>query len=136
ADTRRGAFTEPEQDPVQEPQQVGHVLVQPMSGAGGRRGAGRVGAGGVGAGEPLLAGSGERSSRWSRTNHRGEPVSLYEGPLLAAGAMAGLALAPGLPSRARFAAVAATGTAAPRGAYDDRSDVRTPGDPVAKGFRG
>jgi hypothetical protein len=107
-----------------------------MSGAGGRLAAVLVGAGVAVAGERLLAGGGERSARWSRTNHRGEPVSLYEGPLLAAGAMAGLALAPGLPSRARFAALAATGTAAALGAYDDQSDVRTPGEPAAKGFRG
>ena len=34
---------------------------------------------------------------WSRTNHRGEPVTLLEGPAVAAGALAGvLAQGPGL----------------------------------------
>ncbi len=64
-----------------------------MSGAG-RAAAVLVGAGVAAAGERLLAGTPERSSRWWRTNHRGEPVSLYEGPLLAAGSLAGLAARP------------------------------------------
>jgi hypothetical protein len=106
-----------------------------MSGAAGRLAVALVGAGVAVAGQRLVAG-GVQSSRWWRTNHRGEPVSLYEGPLLAAGAMAGLALAPGVPPRARVAALAATATAAGLGAYDDLSDVREAGGPTAKGFRG
>ena len=106
-----------------------------MSGAG-RAAAGLMGAGVVLAGQRLLTGTDERSARWWRTNHRGEPVSLYEGPLLAAGSLAGLALVPGLPLRARLAAIAATATAAGLGAYDDQSDVRDAVGPAAKGFRG
>jgi UDP-GlcNAc:undecaprenyl-phosphate/decaprenyl-phosphate GlcNAc-1-phosphate transferase len=34
---------------------------------------------------------------WSRTNHRGEPVTLLEGPAVAAGALAGV-LAQGIPA--------------------------------------
>jgi len=106
-----------------------------MSGAG-RAAAVLVGAGVAVAGERLLARSSERSASWWRTNHRGEPVSLYEGPLLAAASLAGLALVPGLPLRARLAAIGATATAAGLGAYDDQSDVSEAGEPVAKGFRG
>jgi hypothetical protein len=69
---------------------------------------------------------------WTRTNHRGEPVTLLEGPAAAAGAVIGAALAPGTPGRAR-AAVALAGTAAAAfGALDDL--VASPGEP--KGFRG
>nr|BFE80397.1 hypothetical protein GCM10020093_029980 [Planobispora longispora] len=38
---------------------------------------------------------------WSRTNHRGEPITLIEGPALVAGAAAAVAAAPGPPGRAR-----------------------------------
>lgn len=61
---------------------------------------------------------------WSRTNHRGEPVTLLEGPAVAAGAMLGsLAAHPAI-------AVAGAGAAA-FGAYDD---LRGSGD--RRGFRG
>ena len=64
--------------------------------------------------------------RWTRSNHRGAPVSLLSGPALAvaAGAVANL------PRTA--ALVAATGAGAV-GAYDDASGAR---HPHAKGFRG
>ena len=35
---------------------------------------------------------------WTRTNHRGEPVTLLEGPAAAAGAALAAALTPGLPA--------------------------------------
>ena len=64
------------------------------------------------------------TKRWSRTNHRGEPVTLLEGPAVAAGAMVGaLAAHPAL-------AVAGAGAAA-FGAYDD---LEGSGD--RRGFRG
>ncbi len=44
---------------------------------------------------------------WARTNHRGEPVTLLEGPAAAAGAVLGAAIAPGVPPRARAAAALA-----------------------------
>ncbi len=70
--------------------------------------------------------------RWSRTNHRGEPVTLLEGPAAAAGCVTAAALAPGAPGRARTASVVAgIGTAA-FGALDDLMAGR--GEP--KGFRG
>jgi UDP-GlcNAc:undecaprenyl-phosphate/decaprenyl-phosphate GlcNAc-1-phosphate transferase len=63
---------------------------------------------------------------WSRTNHRGEPVTLLEGPAVAAGAIAGVLARAGLRSatgRAAWrpaAAIAAAGAgAAAFGAYDD-----------------
>ena len=77
---------------------------------------------------------------WSRTNHRGEPVTLLEGPAVAAGAIAGVlaqaALAAsgslGSPGRSRTAAMVLSGTgAAAFGAYDDLA-----GSGDRRGFRG
>jgi len=74
---------------------------------------------------------------WSRTNHRGEPVTLLEGPALAVGAIAGVLAQAGLgPARSGAArsgaamAVAAAGAAA-FGAYDDLA-----GSGDRRGFRG
>jgi UDP-GlcNAc:undecaprenyl-phosphate/decaprenyl-phosphate GlcNAc-1-phosphate transferase len=71
---------------------------------------------------------------WSRTNHRGEPVTLLEGPALTAGAVAGVLAQAGLESgSARSAAamaVAGVGAAA-FGAYDDLA-----GSGDRRGFRG
>ena len=58
---------------------------------------------------------------WSRTNHRGEPVTLLEGPAVTAGAIAGLLTQAALGANCRRAtamAVAGAGAAA-FGAYDD-----------------
>ena len=81
---------------------------------------------------------------WSRTNHRGEPVTLLEGPAVVAGALAGVlaqgvqaALAsaagsPGSPGWRRTAAMALGGAgAAAFGAYDDLA-----GSGDRRGFRG
>ncbi len=79
---------------------------------------------------------------WSRTNHRGEPVTLLEGPAVAAGAIAGVlaqaALAPGSsgsagsPGWRRAAAMIVGGAAAAAfGAYDDLA-----GSGDRRGFRG
>ena len=71
---------------------------------------------------------------WSRTNHRGEPVTLLEGPAVTAGAIAGVLAQAGLGSgSARSAAamaVAGAGAAA-FGAYDDLA-----GSGDRRGFRG
>lgn len=68
--------------------------------------------------------------RWERTNHRGRPVSLLEGPAWALGAGAGL-LAADLPPRVRAGALAATLGAAAFGVVDDLA-----GSGSAKGLRG
>ncbi|GGO24658.1 hypothetical protein GCM10010116_49590 [Microbispora rosea subsp. aerata] len=68
---------------------------------------------------------------WTRVNHRGEPVTLLEGPAFAAGAVAASALAPGLPARARAAAVIAGAGSGVLGAYDDLF-----GTTSSKGFKG
>jgi UDP-GlcNAc:undecaprenyl-phosphate/decaprenyl-phosphate GlcNAc-1-phosphate transferase len=57
--------------------------------------------------------------RWARTNHRGEPVTLLEGPVYVAAAAAAVLAAPGLPGRLRAAGVAAAAGAGAFGVYDD-----------------
>ena len=74
---------------------------------------------------------------WSRTNHRGEPVTLLEGPAVVAGAIAGAlaqaTLGPARSGTARSgAAMALAGTgAAAFGGYDDLA-----GSGGRRGFRG
>ncbi|WP_268532975.1 hypothetical protein ACT17Q_09335 [Cellulomonas sp. CW35] len=57
--------------------------------------------------------------RWLRTNHRGEPVSMLEGPAVAAGVLAGALVAPG---RTAAATVVATATGAAFGIVDDLAE--------------
>ena len=79
---------------------------------------------------------------WSRTNHRGEPVTLLEGPAAACGAIAGALAQAGLQSaaspaearaawRAAAAITVAGAGAAAFGAYDDLA-----GSSDRRGFRG
>ena len=65
-----------------------------------------------------------RSSRWQRTNHAGEPVTLLEGPAYVAGATVGAAVG------GSAGVVAALGSGA-FGALDDLA-----GDGASKGLRG
>jgi UDP-N-acetylmuramyl pentapeptide phosphotransferase/UDP-N-acetylglucosamine-1-phosphate transferase len=60
--------------------------------------------------------------RWSRVNHRGEPVTLLEGPALAFAAAGALLLGPGVPARLRVAAGAAAIGAGAFGVLDDLAD--------------
>ena len=72
---------------------------------------------------------GERT--WTRTNHRGEPVTLLEGPAVTIAA-AGAALAvPGLDPRSRLALGVAAAGAGALGCYDDLA-----GGSDRHGFRG
>ena len=71
------------------------------------------------------------SAAWTRTNHRGEPVTLLEGPAAAAGAALAAALTPGLPGRARAGLVTAAAGAGAFGGYDDLA-----GSGGRRGFRG
>jgi UDP-GlcNAc:undecaprenyl-phosphate/decaprenyl-phosphate GlcNAc-1-phosphate transferase len=68
---------------------------------------------------------------WLRTNHRGEPVTLLEGPAFAAGAVLAVAVAPGVPARMRAAAVVAGLATGALGAYDDLA-----GSGDSRGFKG
>ncbi|MQY08458.1 hypothetical protein [Actinomadura macrotermitis] len=68
---------------------------------------------------------------WGRTNHRGEPVTLLEGPAFVAGAAAGGLLAPGLSGRTRAAALLAGTVPGLLGGYDDLS-----GSADSRGFKG
>ena len=70
--------------------------------------------------------------RWTRTNHRGEPVSMLEGPAVAAGLVVGGVLGAPRPSAAAAIAVATVGAAA-FGVVDDLTeDTAT----STKGLRG
>ncbi|MEN0130024.1 MAG: hypothetical protein AAGC49_11345 [Brevundimonas sp.] len=71
-------------------------------------------------------------ARWTRTNHRGEPVSMLEGPAVATGLLAGLAV--GAPdARSRAALGVATASAAVFGIVDDLAEDTTA---RRKGLRG
>jgi len=56
---------------------------------------------------------------WTRTNHRGEPVTLLEGPAAAAAAVAATLVLPGMDCREKMAIAAAGAGAAAFGCYDD-----------------
>jgi hypothetical protein len=71
------------------------------------------------------------AATWTRTNHRGEPVTLVEGPALALAAIAAPALDRGLSPRLRAALAVAGSGAAAFGGYDDLA-----GDGDRRGFRG
>jgi hypothetical protein len=68
---------------------------------------------------------------WSRTNHRGEPVTLLEGPAAAVGAVVGALATPGAPGRQRAAMLIAGAAAGALGCYDDLA-----GSGSSRGFRG
>lgn len=68
---------------------------------------------------------------WQRTNHRGEPVSLLEGPSVAAGVLGGLAA--GGEGRAALGAAIATSSAAAFGIVDDLAEDA---EHRTKGLRG
>jgi len=70
--------------------------------------------------------------RWTRTNHRGEPISLLEGPAVAAGLVAGT-LAAGGDARTRGAVALATTSAGAFGLVDDLAEDTTT---RTKGLRG
>jgi len=69
------------------------------------------------------------TAKWTRTNHRGEPVTLLEGPAVAIGGVAGALAAGG--GRDRLAMAIAGAGAAAFGGYDDLA-----GNGSNKGFRG
>ena len=68
---------------------------------------------------------------WTRTNHRGEQLTLLEGPALTVGSVAASALLPGLSARVRAALAVAGAGAAALGGYDDLA-----GSGSRRGFRG
>jgi UDP-N-acetylmuramyl pentapeptide phosphotransferase/UDP-N-acetylglucosamine-1-phosphate transferase len=68
---------------------------------------------------------------WGRKNHRGEPVTLLEGPAFVAGATGALLLAPGLSGRMRAAALLAGAGSGLLGGYDDLV-----GSGASRGFKG
>jgi UDP-GlcNAc:undecaprenyl-phosphate GlcNAc-1-phosphate transferase len=68
---------------------------------------------------------------WERKNHRGEALTLLEGPAYAAAAAAGSLLAPGVPGRLRAAGALAAAGAGAFGAVDDLGERTT-----SKGLKG
>ncbi|MCK9793859.1 hypothetical protein M1843_08890 [Isoptericola sp. 4D.3] len=71
------------------------------------------------------------AARWTRTNHRGEPVSMLEGPSVAAGLVAGTLVAGG--GRQQAGAAIATAGAAAFGLVDDLAEDTST---RVKGLRG
>ncbi len=69
--------------------------------------------------------------RWERVNHRGEPITLLEGPAFAAAAALAAGTAPGLPGRLRLAGALAAVGAGGFGLLDDLAERGT-----SKGLRG
>jgi UDP-GlcNAc:undecaprenyl-phosphate/decaprenyl-phosphate GlcNAc-1-phosphate transferase len=113
-----------------------------VSPAGGLIAAAAAGAAAAGAARLAYAAASRRppggARTWSRTNHRGEPVTLIEGPAVAVGAIVGVLAEAGLRSAAGRAAwrpavaiTAAGAGAAAFGAYDDLT-----GSGNRRGFRG
>lgn len=75
------------------------------------------------------------SARWTRTNHRGEPVSLLAGPAVAAGLLAGAVV--GAPSvRDALGATVATSSGLAFGLVDDLAEDRGAASGPTKGLRG
>lgn len=68
---------------------------------------------------------------WTRTNHRGEPVTLLEGPAVSVAAAASALAVPGLAANERLALVVAGLGAGAVGCYDDLA-----GGGDRRGFRG
>src|SRR6201995_1710024 len=71
------------------------------------------------------------ATQWTRTNHRGEPVTLLEGPAVAAAGAAAALVAPGLDARTRAALGEAASGAGAFGGYDDIA-----GSGAKRGFKG
>jgi len=97
---------------------------------------GRAFLGGLAAGGTIAAISAVRRSKWAseleRVNHKGDIVSLAEGPGITVGATAGAVLGANSPAYAAAAATAGL-TAGAVGLYDDLADAK---GEKAKGFRG
>jgi UDP-GlcNAc:undecaprenyl-phosphate GlcNAc-1-phosphate transferase len=74
---------------------------------------------------------GASSERWQRTNHRGQPLTLAQGPAVSLGSLAGLVTTPGLPASVRTASALAVGGASALGMVDDLT-----GATDVKGLRG
>ena len=75
--------------------------------------------------------TGGADPRWTRTNHRGSPISLLEGPAVAAGLVLGAAV--GTPGRAACAGAVAAAGGATFGIIDDVSENTSA---TRKGMRG
>jgi UDP-GlcNAc:undecaprenyl-phosphate/decaprenyl-phosphate GlcNAc-1-phosphate transferase len=73
----------------------------------------------------------EGEKTWTRTNHRGEPVTLLEGPAVTVAAVAAALAVPGLDARSRLALSLAAAGAGAFGCYDDLA-----GGDDRRGFRG
>lgn len=73
----------------------------------------------------------EREGRLLRTNHRGAPVTLAQGPATVLGSAASLTVAPGIPSNVRAAGVLGSLACGGFGLYDDVA-----GSGSAKGLKG
>jgi UDP-N-acetylmuramyl pentapeptide phosphotransferase/UDP-N-acetylglucosamine-1-phosphate transferase len=97
---------------------------------------GRAFIGGLAAGGTIAAISAVRRSKWAteleRVNHKGDTVTLAEGPGITVGATAGAVVGANSPAYAAAAAAAGL-TAGAVGLYDDIADAK---GEKAKGFKG
>lgn len=75
--------------------------------------------------------TGPSALRWLRSNHRGEPVTLAQGPAVSAGSLVAVMTAPGIHRSVRAAGVVAIGGASALGMVDDLT-----GATDIKGIRG
>jgi UDP-N-acetylmuramyl pentapeptide phosphotransferase/UDP-N-acetylglucosamine-1-phosphate transferase len=71
------------------------------------------------------------AGKFDRTNHRGQTLTLLQGPAVTLGTAAAMAVVPGVPGRWKTAGVLATVAAGGFGAYDDLA-----GDGDRRGFKG
>ncbi len=62
------------------------------------------------------------AERWQRTNHRGEQLTLLEGPVMAGSLVVGALSVPGLPPQVRLAAAVAAAGAGGVGVLDDLAE--------------
>lgn len=74
---------------------------------------------------------GSSAERWQRINHRGETVTLAQGPAVSLGSVFGIVTAPGLSRSVRAASTLAVGGASVLGIIDDLTGVTD-----VKGLRG
>ena len=94
-------------------------FLEPDVGVGSRLLGGAVGFAVAKASMAGLTPTGPMRDRLERVNHRGEPITLAQGPAVVLGTLAGVATTPGLPRNVRRSGLLAVAASGAVGAYDD-----------------